>query len=292
MMTEAKDGVGARNGTPSVRTWIVPDFAAAFWRYWLLAAMAGEIAGHALNHIYLHRSGRVIVVLMLSFVAISILQGAGRRFPRMIFWSAAFLLSLLGGVLARTTDISMGGGDIGAILLIAILLIFSFVICYRLTGNLPGPTVGSSARGFFWATAMLAQTVASACADWILDTGVPSEHMAIGLLALGIAATVWLYSCTRMPRSVLFWLAFLLWGTGAALAGHVVVKSIECAAQNAAANCWLSVVFPQTASSSKADLPTGRASGLAKAGGWRVPLPSSAPIYSYDIDARRFLSAQ
>jgi uncharacterized membrane-anchored protein len=151
MNTKAKDGTRDRNGTPSIRTSIVPELSAAFWTNWLLAAMAGEIAGHALNHIYLHRSGRVIVVLMLCFVAISILQGASRRFPRMIFWSAAFLLSLLGAVLARTTDISMGGGDIGAILLIAILLIFSFVICYRLTGNLPGPTDGSNARGFFWA---------------------------------------------------------------------------------------------------------------------------------------------
>jgi uncharacterized membrane-anchored protein len=242
MNTKAKDGTRDRNGTPSIRTSIVPELWAAFWTSWLLAAMAGEIAGHALNHIYLHRSGRVIVVLMLCFVAISILQGASRRFPRMIFWSAAFLLSLLSAVLARTTDISMGGGDVGAILLIAILLIFSFVICYRLTGNLPGPTDGSNARGFFWATAMLAQTVASACADWIIDTGVPLEHLAIGLIALGIAATIGLYSCTRMPRSVLFWPAFFLWGTGAALAGHVVIKSVECSTQNAAANYRFSVI--------------------------------------------------
>jgi uncharacterized membrane-anchored protein len=101
--------------------------------------MAGEIAGHALNHISLHRSGRVIAALMVCFVVISILQGTTRRLPRMIFWSAAFLLSLSGAVQAEAIDVSMGVGDIGAILLIAILLIFSFVICYCLTGNLPDP---------------------------------------------------------------------------------------------------------------------------------------------------------
>jgi len=143
MNTKTKDGTRDRNGTPSVRTNIVPELSAAFWTNWLLAAMAGEIAGHALNHIYLHRSGRVIVALMMCFVAMSILQGATRRLPRMIFWFATFLVSLLGAVLAEATDISMGVGDIGAILLIAILLIFSFVICYRLTGDLPGPTDGS-----------------------------------------------------------------------------------------------------------------------------------------------------
>lgn len=206
---------------------IVPELSATFWINWLLAAMAGEIAGHALNQIYLHRSGRVIVALMLCFVATSVLQGATRRLPRVMFWFAAFLLSLLGAVLAETTDISMGVGDGGAILLIAIPLIFSFVICYRLTGNLPGPADGSNVRGFFWATAMLAQTVASACADWIIDPGGPSERLAIAVIALGIAATVGAHSCMRVPRPILFWPAFVLSGTVAALAGHVVLKSIE-----------------------------------------------------------------
>ncbi|WP_035722329.1 hypothetical protein [Bradyrhizobium sp. ARR65] len=109
----------------SVGTSIVPEFSAAFWTNWLLVAVAGEIAGHALNHIYLHRLGTVIVALVLCFLAISILQEATRWLPRMVFWSAAFLLSLLGAVLTEATDISMGVGDIGAILLIAVLLIFS-----------------------------------------------------------------------------------------------------------------------------------------------------------------------
>jgi hypothetical protein len=40
---------------------IVPEFSSAFCTSWLLAAMAGEIAGRALNHIYVHRSRSVIV---------------------------------------------------------------------------------------------------------------------------------------------------------------------------------------------------------------------------------------
>jgi hypothetical protein len=65
-MNKTRDGTRDRNGSPSVRTSIVPAFSAAFWPNWLLAAMAGEIAGHALNHIYFHRSGRVIVALMMQ----------------------------------------------------------------------------------------------------------------------------------------------------------------------------------------------------------------------------------
>jgi hypothetical protein len=75
MNTKTKDGARDRNGTPSVRTSIVPELSAAFWTNWLLVAMAGEIAGHALNHIYLHRSGRVIVARMTCFVACRYCRG-------------------------------------------------------------------------------------------------------------------------------------------------------------------------------------------------------------------------
>ena len=256
MNSRAEDGPRAWNGAPPVSASIVPAFSAAFWAYWLLAAMAGAIAGQALNHVYVHRSGRVIVVLMLCFLAMSMVQGTTRRLPRLMFWTAAFLLGLMGAVLAEATDVSMGIGDIGPVLFIAVLLIFSFVICYRLTGHLPGPTDGSNVRGFFWTTAMLGQTVAGACADWILDPGGPPERVAIAVIALGIAATIGLYLCTSVPRAVLFWSAFVLSGTVAALGGHFVMKSIECSAQYAGASCRFSATGPinQTAGWSKAVL--------------------------------------
>jgi hypothetical protein len=103
MNTKTKDGTRARNGMPSVSMGIVPEFSAIFWTNWLLAAMAGEIGGHALNHIYLRRSGRVIVALMLCFLAMSILQGATRRLPRMIF--------LVRRILAESTGCGASTGN-------------------------------------------------------------------------------------------------------------------------------------------------------------------------------------
>lgn len=227
MSGKISDDARVRISTQSERKSVVPQRSAAFWINWLLAAAAGEIVGRALSQIFLHRSGRVIAALLLCFLAMSILQGTTRRLPRTIFWSAAFLLSLLGAVLAKTTNISMGGGDIGAIVLIAILLMFSFVICYRLAGNVPSPADCSNGRGFFWITALLAQTAASACADWIIDPGGPSARLAIAVITLGMAATIGFYFSTRMPRSILFWSAFVLSGTVAALGGHLVPRSIE-----------------------------------------------------------------
>ena len=83
--------------------------------------------------------------------------------------------------------------------------------------------------------------------------GGPSERLAIALIALGIAATIGVYSCMRIPRSVLFWSAFVLSGTVAALGGHVVLKSIERSTQNAGASCRLSAISLKPQQSNRCD---------------------------------------
>jgi len=56
---------------------------------------------------------------MMCFLAMSILQGTTRRLPQVIFWSAAFLLSLLGSVLAAATDcaslVEAAGGRVAVV---------------------------------------------------------------------------------------------------------------------------------------------------------------------------------
>lgn len=211
---------------PPGRTRTFGALTGAFWIKWLLATVAGEMAGQALHHISPHRSGRVIVALMLSLVALLIWRGTARRFLHVTFWAAAFLLSVLGAVSAEAIDVSMGIGDIGAIAPIVIWLMFAGVICYRCTGDLPAPANGANIGGFFWVTAALAQAIGSACADWIIAPGGPPARLAVAAIALVISATIARHVYTRLPRPALFWIALLLLGTGAALGGHAVANSI------------------------------------------------------------------
>jgi uncharacterized membrane-anchored protein len=125
----------------------------------------------------------------------------------------------------------MGIGDIAAIVLIAIPLMFACVLCYRFTGNLPALAALPGADGYFWATAMLAQTIGSACADWIIESGDPAMFPAVVAVALGVPASIGLFLWTRRPHGMLFWIAFLLVATSAALGGHAIANAVVNASQ-------------------------------------------------------------
>jgi uncharacterized membrane-anchored protein len=202
-----------------------PEVTMAFWISRVSVTIPGEIVGQMLNQMYLHRSGRVIVATLLCFIATLMLRRGTRALLQVTFWSAVFWMSILSAVLAEAIDTSMGVGDIGAILLIAILLVFSFLISYRMTRTISAPADSPSNEAFFWATAALAQTFGSASADWIIDPGGPGCGRALIAITLGILATIGLYAYTRISRAVLFWIAFTLSGTGAALGGHIIANS-------------------------------------------------------------------
>lgn len=226
-----------RDGRPSRATSPLVRVTAGFWIKTVLATIAGGIAGNVLNQTYPHRSGRFIIALMLCFVATLALRAAAREFPRATFWSAMFWMSVLGAVLAQASDTAMGIGDIGASVPIAVLLMFTFVICYRMTGAFAAPTDHLDNEWFFWAIAAIAQTFGSALADWALDPGGPGYAPALTVIALGLAVTIGLDLFTRVPRAALFWIAFLLTGVGAALGGRAVAKSPAAIACAVASNC-------------------------------------------------------
>ncbi|RXG86222.1 hypothetical protein [Bradyrhizobium vignae] len=197
----------------------VPDVTIAFWRNRVLAAAGGGILGEALNRIYLHRSGRVIVALLLCFSGALVLRAATRQFRRATFWSAMFAAGVLSAVLARTIDEALGLGDAAASLQIVPLLVISFVICYRKTGAFGALTDRPVDELFFWPIAAIAQTLASALADWTVDPGGPGYGRALPVIAFGLLTTIALALFTRVPRAALFWIVFLLTGLGAALGG-------------------------------------------------------------------------
>jgi uncharacterized membrane-anchored protein len=77
---------------------------------------------------------------------------------------------------------------------------------------------------FYWVTIMFSQTLGTALGDWTADTaglGYVGGTIVFGsLLALTAAA----YSWTRVPRTILFWTAFILTRPLGAVVGDFLDK--------------------------------------------------------------------
>lgn len=207
-------------------TGVVPETTVGFWIYRVLAAIFSEIAGELLYHNYLHRSGRVIVALTFCLLATLALRAVAKEFWRATFWSAMFCLSILSAVLARTIDTALGVGDIGAILHIAALLVLAFVLSLRMTGAIAALTDRPGHEPFFWAIAVAAQTLGSGIAGWMLDRGASGYIPGLTAITLALLVIIALAVYTPLSRPALFWIAFVLTGTGAALGGHIATKNL------------------------------------------------------------------
>ena len=109
-----------------------------------------------------------------------------------------------------------------------VLLMASLATWYWSLGSVSIDTISSpKSEVFYWVTIMLSQTLGTALGDWTADTvGLGYEGGAIifaGLL-LGVAAA---YFWTKISRTALFWIAFILTRPLGAVVGDLLDKPLN-----------------------------------------------------------------
>ncbi|KJC59656.1 hypothetical protein UP10_17215 [Bradyrhizobium sp. LTSPM299] len=71
---------------------------------------------------------------------------------------------------------------------------------------------------------MLAQTYASALADWVIDPGQIGSAIVLVAIALGLPALAAAFRWARISHPALFWIAFVLTGILGALCGDLLIR--------------------------------------------------------------------
>jgi len=189
----------------------VPEITLVFWIIKIAATTLGETGGDAasmsLNLGYLVSTIIFAVVFLIAVVA----QVKADRFNPVLYWVTIIATTTVGTTLADFADRSLGIGYAGGSLLLIFLLLASLLVWYRTMGSVAVTTVSSAkAEMFYWVTIMFSQTLGTALGDWTADTaglGYSGAALIFGglLLALVIA-----YYATQIPRTLLFWAAFIL----------------------------------------------------------------------------------
>lgn len=133
----------------------------------------------------------------------------------------------MGTTLADFADRSLGIGYAGGSTLLLALLVGSLAVWKRTMGSVAVDTVRTpGAEMFYWVTIMFSQTLGTALGDWTADTtGLGYSGGALvfsGLLALVVLA----WWRTRVSRTLLFWLAFVLTRPLGAVVGDWLDKPV------------------------------------------------------------------
>ena len=193
----------------------VPAITLGFWLIKIAATTLGETGGDwvtmSLNLGYLVGTG----IFAALFVILVQVQVKATRFHPFVYWSTIVATTTLGTTLADFFDRSIGVGYPGGATIIGLLLIASLFVWHRVEGSVSIASVTTPrVEWFYWCTILFSQTLGTALGDWTagndrggLGLGYESAALIFGGALAGIAA---LYFWTKVSRTLLFWMAFVL----------------------------------------------------------------------------------
>jgi uncharacterized membrane-anchored protein len=203
----------------------VPQVTLTFWIIKILATTLGEIGGDAVT-MSMHLGYLVGTAIFAAIFALAVAaQIRATRFHPFLYWSTIVASTTVGTTLADYADRSLGIGYTGGSTLLLSLLAASLFTWYRSTGTVAMESVGDArSELFYWITITFSQTLGTALGDWVADT--QGQGYLGGIVIFGglLALVALLYSTTRIPRTVLFWAAFVLTRPLGAVVGDFLDK--------------------------------------------------------------------
>jgi len=189
----------------------VPEVTLAFWIIKILATTLGETGGDTVTMSmglgYLVGTG-IFAVIFVGFVFAQI---RAKAFHPFLYWATIVATTTVGTTLADFADRSLGIGYTGGSSLLLALVLASLFFWHRSLGSVSINTVNTpKAEMFYWVTIMFSQTLGTALGDWTADTAGIGYGGGIFVFAGLLLVVATLYFWTRLSRTALFWVAFIL----------------------------------------------------------------------------------
>ena len=210
----------------------VPAVTFGFWVVKVAATTLGETGGDwvtmSLDLGYLVGSA----IFMAIFILLVAGQIRAKRFHPVLYWATIVGTTTLGTTIADFADRTIGLGYPGGVAIVATLLAASLATWHRSQGTLSVESVTTpKVEWFYWVTILLSQTLGTALGDWSADDdlgglGLGFETAAV-IFGGGLAIVAALYFWTRISRTALFWLAFVLTRPLGATLGDLLDKPVS-----------------------------------------------------------------
>ena len=207
----------------------VPQVGLAFWIIKICATTLGETGGDALSMTLNLGYAVATGVFAVFFLATLTAQLSVKRYVPALYWLVILSTTTLGTTVSdfldRTAHLGYAGGATVLVSLLAIVLIVWRVTLGKITFD---HVVDRKVEAFYWITILVSNTLGTALGDWAADnTGLNLGYQGGALLfGGGIAVIAALYFFTKVPRTALFWAAFVLTRPLGATLGDTLTKPL------------------------------------------------------------------
>src|SRR5690242_15971405 len=208
----------------------VPAVTLGFWIIKILATTLGETGGDTVTMTWLgettaHPNPNGYLIGTAAFFALLVvlvgIQIVAKRFHPFLYWATIVASTTAGTTLADYCTRALGIGYIGGSTILLTLVLVSLAAWFLSEHNISVDTVNTPrVEAFYWITITFSQTLGTALGDWMAADG-SDPAATTGALGLGyiggalvfgaaLAICAALYFFTRMSRTALFWVAFIL----------------------------------------------------------------------------------
>jgi uncharacterized membrane-anchored protein len=225
----------------------VPAVTLGFWIIKILATTLGETGGDTVTMSWLgettaspNPNGYLIGtgIFFVALLALVAFQIVAKKFHPFLYWATIVASTTAGTTLADFCTRSLGVGYIGGSTILLTLVIASLGIWYLVERSINVATVSTPrVEAFYWTTITFSQTLGTALGDWMAagpsdpaaTTGSLNLGYVGGALVFGAALVICaaLYFWTKVSRTILFWIAFILTRPLGATVGDFLDKPLS-----------------------------------------------------------------
>jgi len=204
----------------------VPQVTLAFWLIKICATTLGETGGDALSMTLKLGYAASTVIFFGVFLLTLFAQVRAKRYNPGLYWLVILSTTTAGTTMSDFLDRTAHLGYIGGSLVLIGALV-AVLVAWRLTlGSISfDHIVDPKVETFYWTTILFSNTLGTALGDFMSDdAGLGYQGGALvigGALALIAGA----YFLTKVSRTLLFWLAFVLTRPLGATLGDMLTKT-------------------------------------------------------------------
>lgn len=199
----------------------------SFWIIKILCTTLGETGGDAVT-MSMHLGYAIgTSIFALIFLIAVIAQIKTKKYNPTLYWFTIVATTTVGTTLADLSDRSLGLGYAGGSTLLLALLLASLGLWYWSMGSVSVSTVNSpKTEAFYWITIMFSQTLGTALGDWTADSMGAGYLGGVEIFGSALLVIAALYFFTKISRTALFWIAFILTRPLGAVSGDLFDKPI------------------------------------------------------------------
>jgi uncharacterized membrane-anchored protein len=203
----------------------VPHVTLMFWVIKICATTLGETGGDALSMTEKLGYG-VSSLIFLGFFCITLaVQVASKRYHPFVYWVVVVATTTVGTTVSDYLDRTLGLGYVKSSIMLFCGVIVVLLVWRRVTGAIEFENITTKKNEvFYWVTILVSNTLGTALGDFVAtDTGLGFDRGALvfaGLIALVVAA----HFFTKVPKSVIFWAAYVLTRPLGATLGDALTK--------------------------------------------------------------------